>query len=110
MTNITNPATAILKVAKAVIEDPKHWIQGDFAKDSSGISVSARYSHAVCFCALGALRSVVAHKDIHRPYIYLCEAANNLGYNSIPEANDEGGHAEVMGMYDVAIKLSEEAA
>ena len=80
-----------------LLEDPKRWTRGVFARDEAGKKVQSTDESAVCFCVMGAIsrvygtdRSRLWEKVVlSRPYTL-----------SIPEWNDDPGttHAEVVGL------------
>jgi hypothetical protein len=51
--------------ASDLLDRPERWTQGCSARDVSGNRVYSLDTHAVCWCALGAL--IVSHKDRPEP-------------------------------------------
>lgn len=108
----------ILIAAKKLIEDEKNWIQGTYAVDDKGFLSGARWGNeddAVCFCSLGAIANVsgVRHGASGRfnPFgkEWPQEAEDLLMEvvdSDIHTFNDTHTHAEVMEMWDKAIKLA----
>ncbi len=104
-----------LKAAKALIADPKNWIQGDYAQGAvydPTISMG-NDPGAVCFCSLGALQKVgdTMHEEELPESKYLLDALDTLNteFVSVPGYNDNSTHAEVMVLWDRAIQLAEAA-
>ncbi len=105
----------LLTKAKAVIADPKHWAQGQYAKDAKGYSTGPAEPYAVCWCSLGALEKVAYEEEDLPTYSdtrlaamrYLAEVSAECGY-SITDFNDNSSHEAVMRAWDKAIKLAKE--
>lgn len=97
-----------LKLAKSLIADEKNWIKGASAKNADGSVVSAWDDDAVCFCSIGAALKA----DTSMPgYMYdaLFKACKVIDPNArnISQFNDTHTHAEVMQMWDIAIKSTQ---
>lgn len=90
-----------LKAAKALIDSPEKWTQGEYWRDAEGNSVD-RPVDAACMCSMGAL---LATPGPAGPVAcnYLMEACND---QCVVEFNDTHSHAEVMQMWDKAIELA----
>lgn len=100
----------ILRAARARIEDPKNWTQGDFAKLADGRGATSYDPDAVCWCAIGAVRAEAGLRDevVER---YLVDAAqNHFSRRSPAMVNDCIGHDAVLQMYDAAIAAAEAGA
>lgn len=112
----------LLIAARAVIENPANWCQGNYALDAQPHSVEPNDLNAVRFCALGALKRVSptpgwlyredsegAVDEAHR---ILVEAAQELYYVDVVDLNDtapdigESQHPVVLKMYDLAISVA----
>lgn len=93
----------ILKDAKAKIEKPENWIQGNYYANSDGQFVGT-WSEADCFCSLGALRAAnkIENDFSLRGVDYLEEAMES----EIDAFNDTHKHAEVLAAFDKAIKTA----
>ena len=95
----------ILRAARALIKKPENWTTGWFARDSYGRGVSLHSEGAVCWCASGALETIIGKVD------YECGAygalENEMGTN-IPKFNDTHTHEEVIAAFDNAIIAAEE--
>jgi hypothetical protein len=53
-------AIAVLKRAQEIIEDPKRWTKGAFARKADGWVIVQEHRDAVSFCAVGAIRRACA--------------------------------------------------
>ena len=93
--------------ARKLIEDPDHWIKGAFAKRTpKGSSLDPERPDVTCFCAVGALRHVVAPHEAEQ---LLNMAVRDISDNSdwyVTQFNDRKSttHADVLALYDAAIK------
>jgi hypothetical protein len=99
-------AVEILKAAKAKIENPANWTQGEFARDENGNKLMSGYSEgAVCFCSLGAIEAVIGTDffDAEKAYMTIDEVMGG----SVANYNDNHTHEEVLSAFDKAIKLAE---
>lgn len=98
-----------LIAAKALIDTPEKWAQGELARDANNDPVSMFSEKAVCFCAMGAVYKVpVGWKNTAEILKKLDAAAAekaNQAWN-IASFNDKATHAEVMQVFDRAIELS----
>lgn len=94
----------VLTKAKALIENPENWIQGDYSSKSG-----------TCFCSFGAVAKVLnvcnfsSHVDHHA--FALKEVVQDSEKFETPSENfaaynDRSTHAEVMEAFDKAIALS----
>lgn len=122
MLAITNPTVIILQKAKAKIADPDHWTQGVAARDAAGTAVHAGGGEAARWCALGAVLEVTVGDDAMAAVDLLNAAAGDMGVTEttwdsddsivldiggplfLAQLNDQGTHADVMQMFDLAIK------
>lgn len=92
--------------ARAVIENPAHWCQGNMAVDWQGNEVAPNDPNAIRHCAEGALCKVA-----DQPYgldydlsSLLNDAADILfGIADFVEINDRNGHAAILAVFDRAI-------
>lgn len=104
-------ATELLVEAKSLIEDPKNWTTGWFAKQEDGSIADSCDKYAVCFCSLGALERVYGvHTDNDQEGIgeamYQARCAlDSVMHSDVPGYNDGHTHAEVMSKWDEAIEL-----
>ena len=105
------PSELLIK-AKAVIADPKHWAQDQYAKDAKGYSTGPAEPNAVCWCSVGALDKVAYEENTYKTCLaateYLAEVSAECGYSGIPDFNDNSSHEAVMKAWDKAIKLAKE--
>jgi len=109
-----------LKEAHALIKDPKHWTQAAYARSrpNSPIPRHATSEFAACWCSVGAIKKVVPRQERgveHYPYLevrhLLEKGLTSLTGDrlvSIVTYNDNHTHAEVMEMWEEAIRLAEE--
>ena len=106
----------ILEKAKAIIEDEKNWCQHVFAMNSEGKKVLELEDDAARWCAVGSFtKANVSYKyDCNSEVEFEClkNAASEIGSdyecNEVTYVNDRLGHAAVMKMYDLAIKIRDE--
>ena len=105
------PSELLIK-AKTVIADPKHWMQGWYAKNAEGKSVGPCNPDAVCWCSLGALHAVAHEENTYNTRLtaagYLARVSAECGYSDVPDFNDNSSHETVMKAWDKAIKLAKE--
>jgi hypothetical protein len=115
----------ILTQARELISNPARWTQHALARDANGDShplahpyhdhphwdgIRGYDSEACSWCALGAIEKVSnasLNTDSNSPppaRLALHRAAEKLYSLSTPEVNDTLGHAEVLNIYDRAIK------
>jgi hypothetical protein len=102
-------AVAILRKARAVISNPKHWTCGEYARASNHRVVDVDNPSAVSFCSVGALAFVsgltVKEAEDSKACQYLEKAALEQGGIFAHTVNDRG-HARAMTMFDRAIELA----
>jgi len=99
----------ILKAARAKIADPDHWTQGTSARNHDGKYTNPCNYDAVSWCASGALYSVdTSHESYHEAIAALAgiPAPDGAVYKVV-EINDNGSHAEVLALFDAAIRRIE---
>lgn len=113
-------ALLILKEARALIEDPSHWTQGELARDADGCLTEVLSPSAVCWCSIGALEKVSTKRTAaaeRRASDVLYEAGKYLfplhpeGFHTtqrIARVNDNQSHAEVLAVFDDAIAKEQE--
>ncbi|MGH9968499.1 MAG: DUF6197 family protein [Pyrinomonadaceae bacterium] len=105
-------AIKVLEKAKALIQLPKHWTQGEYARDSEDRGCHWLSPKAVKFCAAGALRRVAGSKGVNKTggANFLTNAATQIAPNlPCPNyvcVNDGWGHRAVLRMYRLAIALA----
>lgn len=94
----------VLTKAKALIENPENWMQGDYSN-----------KNGTCFCSLGAIAKVldVCNFNDHVDHFTLAleEVVKDSEKFQTPNENfaaynDRSTHAEVMEAFDKAIALS----
>ncbi len=104
---------AILKAARAIIEDPKHWTSRTFSRLKDGTPCLIDDPNAYSFCAEGALeRANPARTETWAAAADFLDAAANklsdLDGGGIVYINDRRGHAAVLGCFDRAIEAASE--
>lgn len=106
----------LLKQAKALIADPKNWIQsGSYAAKRDGHSVPTDHDEACCFCAMGAeMHACHVNKCEDKSAIaldlYMYRACQDLyGTRNVVNINDDRHtkHLQIMALYDRAIAAAE---
>ena len=103
-----------LRQAKALIENPARWCQGNGAVADDGAVVDFDSPEAHRWCARGAVSKVTNHRPNTPVYNatvrFLDRAANELhaGFNSV-QVNDQLNHRDVMKMFRRAIRLAQKA-
>jgi hypothetical protein len=98
----------VLKAARDKIADPKNWTQGVSARDHNGKYTSPCNYDAVSWCASGAVYDVAdtSYETYHEAIAAL--AGTPLGaVDKVVEINDNSTHAEVLAMFDAAIRRTE---
>jgi hypothetical protein len=98
---MTDDVLVCLRDIRALLDDQGHWTKKAVARDEYGYSVEYFDPRAVSWCLLGAVwsRSLfpVATEAALR------SAAESRGWRILMDANDDGGHAEVLAILDAAI-------
>lgn len=103
--------TKLLETAYTVIQDPKHWTQGQISADARGRNISPSDEKAEKWCSLGALLKAAyilglykVEEEVRKQVFHRAEAILNIcagreyvGYN------DEHTHEEVMRLWLKAI-------
>lgn len=98
----------VLIKARKLIEDPAHWTQRSFARDSYGNKLGPLSESATCFCSIGALHNVqpelwltgetsIPAKD------FLNDLCKDLHGIRVVNYNDSHTHKEVLALFDAAI-------
>ena len=96
--------------ARALIRDPKDWIQGTAARDVYGMHASALSAGATRFCAVGAVRRVSKLSLLDTEYKLATLALQTaLKGGSVSIFNDRLGrkHSEVIAVFDRAIEANQ---
>lgn len=103
---------AVLRAARAKIENPDAWTRGAFARNQDGLLRDAQDSDACAWCAMGAVRAVSSGRGDqvrdHALRMLHC-AAVQLDDSGIASFNDTRTHADVLKMFNLAIQLGEAA-
>lgn len=98
-----------LQAARDLISDPKRWTQGWFAKDDQGTDTHSLSPQAACWCSLGALTKAAGSGYYSRELGYLEKVLDAKTGQGVSQFNDSHTHAEVVEVFDEAIKLAKEA-
>lgn len=113
---MSNEIADALRRAKALISDPNAWVQGCFAEDADGTEVEPRDPSARSWCAVGAVIKVGDDTVVEAAEGLLTDALAPVvpywGDRSVAKFNDASAttHGAVMGLFDLAITLAEQAA
>jgi hypothetical protein len=107
-------AHQVLKAARALIADPKHWTQGELARDADGNPEDEYQPEAVCFCSVGALMRAarVVGDDLNEARFGAFTQVGNITLDlrglTIVEFNDaeDTTHADVLAVFDKAIEAT----
>ena len=107
-----------LRAAKALIDTPDKWTKGCFARRADGLLLmrGESWDEAVCFCSEGAVRKAsngllppdvdrLLERAVPRTFHTSSNCRNFVLFNDAEETS----HADVMKMFDRAIKLAEAA-
>jgi hypothetical protein len=102
--------------ARALIEDPSHWVKYNFATTADGDPCREADNRAVCFCASGALTRIGVVSGFE--YSHVHDAAWSIllsaisgshhyystiaGFNDAPDVD----HATVLAVFDAAIEAT----
>ena len=88
-------ASQVLRVARALIDSPDKWLQGDYCNISGDR-----------FCAYGAIRNASGYESDDQPAVdYFKSATDGRGF--LFNDNATTTHAMVMAAFDRAIALAE---
>lgn len=108
-------ASEALQKAKALIQSPERWIQGNYARDKEGNAVLTTDPAACAFCARGALLKVYdctqtdPTSEFKTAHAVLVTASNQVTpylHSGVIYVNDYCGHAKALEMFDRAIVLA----
>lgn len=108
-----------LIAAKAKIDTPEKWTQGDFSLDKYGQYTQPEGPNAVCYCSLGALYAVgqgtINGTDALKYLAYAVweiqgfrQGTECVQFTTVHTYNDSHTHEEVMSVFDLAIKKAKE--
>lgn len=99
---------AVLRKARAKIEQPERWTQRVFARNRAGVVVHPTDGDAVCWCAAGATSYSAPNTCVlGTAWNALDAAAQALGGSGVTTWNDDHTHAEVLALFDAAIAAEE---
>lgn len=94
-----------LIAARELLSDPARWTKGQWARDKDG-RMAKHEGAAVCFCAVGAIWSVVGGCAITEAETILCDVVQSTTrFTNIPGFSDhpKTTHAAVLKVFDAAI-------
>jgi hypothetical protein len=96
----------ILVEARALIEHPANWTQGELAHDRCGYKAHPNEPRAVCWCAIGALKKVCdGNYFVERTArVVLDNQARSMFGEDVVDANDRRTHSQVLAIFDEAIR------
>jgi len=103
----------VLREARALLSDRKHWTHHAYARDARSVAVEPRDSRAARWCAMGALERVRPATDsavITLAAHMLARAVSGRqtgAAGTVMAVNDMRGYRFVLAMYDEAIRLAE---
>lgn len=95
----------ILIAARKKIEKPENWTQGQAARNKFQHWCDPTYAFATCWCALGAIRSVVG-RDLESDTFFVSAYKELVKVSEdrlIARFNDSHTHEEVLALFDRAI-------
>lgn len=105
-----------LRAVRTVIDTPEKWTKGAFGRTIEG--KTGGLSNSVCFCVLGAVRVALPNNGDLRAYCARIALKHSLSgslpgkfkFSALDDFNDalSTTHADVMALFDVAIKKAEE--
>ncbi|MBV9654799.1 MAG: hypothetical protein JOZ42_09580 [Acetobacteraceae bacterium] len=100
---VTEPTVGeVLLLARRLIEHEDRWIKGHYA------TLDGRH------CAVGALRAAALRLDARRigrsAQDHLRDLSRARGFRSIEQMNDHSSHAEVLDLFDAAIRSADHRA
>lgn len=99
----------VLVAARKLIDDPKHWTKGTYARNAEGDHSVPDSDKATCWCSIGAIMRA-AHGQ---PFVdtKAIAALHRTGVTNVAGFNDAVGrkHFEVLKLFDNAIAQEREA-
>lgn len=112
-----NQTKELLIKSKEVIKDEDNWCTGDTYQNADGSPLSRfEIKYVDKCCAYGATGVAAISMDLDADYhlgedsVYkkmgelLRSAAQSLGFSTVVNLNDNSNHANVLKMFDIAIK------
>ena len=104
--------TTVLKATREKISTPDRWTQNAYARNAKGETEQPSSPGAVCWCLVGALRSVLPDMSLfyvenHWAYIFLAQEIPVGNAHHPASFNDNSTHAEVLAFLDRVIQLAE---
>lgn len=98
---MTMSTSDVLKAAKQLIENPEHWTQGNYAKDVHGDAAPITEYSACRWCTAGAIIKVDTGGWLYNDAM---DTLEEFTFMRVTLYNDTHTHAEVMEVFDKAIK------
>ena len=108
-----SPETLAIAIeARKVLQSPKAWTKGTFARDADGNKVSSYDKNAVCWCLEGAIHKASDSLRGHSTEIWNVMdefLKEKYGYSSMVAYNDHTlrEHSDIVRMLDSFIKEAE---
>ena len=79
---------AILRGARELLSDPKHWARGYSARKANGDACRSRDKEAVCWCVMGAIgKSMATVLDFDKKEDVVVQALDTLYFSEVFERN-----------------------
>lgn len=108
---MNNEVADILLAARDLISDPEHWTQGTLCRDAHGERIKLTDPNVHSYCAIGAIHAYLRDvPQFHHKVVAVEDALRDAlpeeepGYRLVHRFNDEHTHAEVMELFDTAIR------
>lgn len=105
---MNNEVADVLLAARDLISDPEHWTQGTLCRDVHGDRSNIDDPETHSYCAIGALHAVLGDvAQFHHRVNSVKDALRGalpIDGPPIHVFNDEHTHAEVMELFDTAIR------
>lgn len=98
-----------LRQARERIKHPANWTVGALARNIQNTPVSSESPTAVRWCAIGALGGSGDEPSLERHFLKRAVQQLIGREQTVESFNDFSYHLDVMKMYDIAIRLAEEA-
>ncbi len=103
------PVRRLLMDAKALIQNPENWVQGEFARSARGLKLDWWHVGACWFCAYGAVLCAGQKLDVGVP-IRVSRLLDALAERELIQFNDAPTttHPMVMRLFNKAIRRAKE--
>jgi hypothetical protein len=92
-----------LLATRELLNTPKSWTQGAYARDKRGASVGSHHPQAISWCLSGATYKIGA------PYITQDSIRRSIGPHGIAKFNDhpDRTHQDILNLLDKAIEAQD---